>query len=71
MDVRARGRLWTRASAIPSLNCGTHGQSATFAYLLAPHGVVEALAIQQLFVTAVLDDPTALKDIDAMRVEHR
>jgi hypothetical protein len=40
-----------------------------FAHLLAPHGVVEAFALQEVGVAAGFDDVAPFEDVDAVGVE--
>ena len=47
-----------------------HG-TTPLAHLLAPHRVVETALLQQLVVTALLDDAATLEDVDAIRVHDR
>src|SRR6187397_1861749 len=79
--ARAAGTVRARPS--PYLNaCGgrCHRRRNTsrrrdgatpLAHLLAPHRVVEAALRQQLVVTALLDNATALEDVDAIGVHDR
>ena len=51
--------------------CNCRSGPTAFAYLLAPHRVVQTLAVDQLFVASEFDDMALFQNIDSIGVQHR